>query len=84
LCFNALQQIQHQRCETVGATAYFVNNDLDEGPIIAQNIKEVDHRYTASDMAREGKDVEKAVLSQAIKLVFSDRVFIHGNRTVIL
>jgi formyltetrahydrofolate deformylase len=81
---NPYRQAYNRGVKIIGATAHFVNNDLDEGPIIAQNIKEVDHRYTASDMAREGKDVEKAVLSQAIKLVFNDRVFIHGNRTVIL
>jgi formyltetrahydrofolate deformylase len=78
------KQAYDRGVKIIGATAHFVNNDLDEGPIIAQNVKEVDHRYTASDMAREGKDVEKMVLSQAIKLVFNDRVFIHGNRTVIL
>lgn len=81
---NPYRQAYERGVKIIGATAHFVNNDLDEGPIIAQNIKEVDHRYTASDMAREGKDVEKSVLWQALKLVFNDRVFIHGNRTVIL
>ena len=81
---NPYKQAYERGVKIIGATAHFVNNDLDEGPIIAQNIKEVDHRYTASDMAREGKDVEKSVLWQALKLVFNDRVFIHGNRTVIL
>jgi len=58
--------------------------DLDEGPIIAQNVKKVDHLHTAADMAKEGKDVEKIVLSQALKLVFNDRVFISGNLAIIL
>ncbi len=68
----------------IGATAHFVNNDLDEGPIIHQDVHPVSHRYTAVDMAREGKDVEQRVLSQALKLVLNDRVFIRGNKTVIL
>jgi formyltetrahydrofolate deformylase len=81
---NPYKQAYDRGVKIIGATAHFVNNDLDEGPIIAQNVKDVDHRFTAADMAREGKDVEKAVLSQALKLVFNDRVFIFGNRTVIL
>jgi formyltetrahydrofolate deformylase len=81
---NPYKQAYERGVKIIGATAHFVNNNLDEGPIIAQSVKEVDHRYLASDMAREGKDVEKMVLSQALKLVFNDRVFIHGNRTVIL
>ena len=48
------------------------------------NVKDIDHRYTATDMAREGKEVEKSVLTHALKLVFNDRVFIYGNRTVVL
>ncbi|GAB3323107.1 formyltetrahydrofolate deformylase [Larkinella ripae] len=78
------RQAYDRGVKIIGATAHFVNNDLDEGPIIAQDIKEVDHRYTAAAMATEGKDVEKIVLSQALKLVFNDRVFIHQNRTIIL
>ncbi|WP_083422042.1 formyltetrahydrofolate deformylase [Arsenicibacter rosenii] len=78
------RQAHDRGVKIIGATAHFVNNDLDEGPIIAQNVKEVDHRHTAIDMATEGKDVEKIVLSQALKLVFNDRVFIHRNRTIIL
>ena len=81
---NPYRQAYERGVKIIGATAHFVNNDLDEGPIIAQNIKEVDHRHTAADMSTEGKDVEKIVLSQALKLVFNDRVFIHQNRTIIL
>jgi formyltetrahydrofolate deformylase len=81
---NPYKQAYDRGVKIIGATAHFVNNNLDEGPIIAQSVKDVDHNYSAADMAREGKDVEKMVLSQALKLVFNDRVFIHGNRTVIL
>lgn len=81
---NPYRQAYERGVKIIGATAHFVNNDLDEGPIIAQNVKEVSHRHTAADMATEGRDVEKIVLSQALKLVFNDRVFISGNRAVVL
>ncbi|UFH55579.1 formyltetrahydrofolate deformylase [Spirosoma sp. KNUC1025] len=81
---NPYRQAYERGVKIIGATAHFVNNDLDEGPIIAQNVKEVDHRHTAADMATEGRDVEKIVLSQALKLVFNDRVFISGNRAIVL
>lgn len=81
---NPYRQAYERGVKIIGATAHFVNNNLDEGPIIAQNVKDVDHSYAATDMAREGKEVEKSVLTQALKLVFNDQVFIFGNRTVIL
>lgn len=81
---NPYRQAYERGVKIIGATAHFVNNNLDEGPIIAQNVKDVDHRYLPSDMAREGKEVEKSVLTHALKLVFNDRVFIYGNRTVVL
>lgn len=81
---NPYRQAYERGVKIIGATAHFVNNQLDEGPIIAQNVKEVDHRHTAMDMATEGREVEKAVLAQALKLVFNDRVFINDNRTVVL
>ncbi|WP_461100027.1 formyltetrahydrofolate deformylase [Spirosoma luteolum] len=81
---NPYRQAYERGVKIIGATAHFVNNDLDEGPIIAQDVKEVNHRQLAQDMAMEGRDVEKIVLSQALKLVFNDRVFIAGNRAIVL
>jgi formyltetrahydrofolate deformylase len=81
---NPYRQAYERGVKIIGATAHFVNNDLDEGPIIAQDVKSVDHRQTAADMATLGRDTEKAVLSKALKLVFNDRVFIHNNRTIVL
>ncbi|MCQ1056549.1 formyltetrahydrofolate deformylase [Photobacterium sp. DNB23_23_1] len=78
------QQAFERGVKIIGATAHFVTNDLDEGPIITQNVIPVDHNFSAKDMARAGKDVEKSVLSKALGLVIDDRVFVHGNRTVIL
>lgn len=67
----------------IGATAHYVTNNLDEGPIILQDVIHVDHKYSAEEMARSGKDVEKSVLSKALRLVLEERVFIYENRTVI-
>ncbi|WP_054672376.1 formyltetrahydrofolate deformylase [Parasalinivibrio latis] len=68
----------------IGATAHFVTNDLDEGPIIGQHVIPVDHTFSAEDMAKSGRDVEKQVLSKALGMVLEDRVFVWGNKTVIL
>jgi formyltetrahydrofolate deformylase len=67
----------------IGATAHFVDESLDEGPIIAQNVIPVSHSHNANDMAQAGRDVEKIVLAKALKLVLEERVFVSGNKTVI-
>lgn len=67
----------------IGATAHFVNNNLDEGPIITQDVINVDHTYDAADMAKAGKDVEKLVLTRALSLVLDEKVFVSGNKTVV-
>lgn len=68
----------------IGATAHFVTDDLDEGPIIAQKTRNIDHRYSADQMALAGQEVESQVMAEAAGLVFRDQVFIYGNKTVIL
>lgn len=68
----------------IGATAHFINNDLDEGPIIMQNVINIDHTYDADAMMKAGRDVEKSVLSRAIDLVTQDHVFVDSNKTIIL
>ena len=80
---NPYGQAFQRGVKIIGATAHFVTNDLDEGPIIAQNVIPIDHTHSAADMAQAGRDVEKTVLARALKLVFEDRVFVSGNRTVI-
>lgn len=67
----------------IGATAHFVTELLDEGPIIAQSVIPVDHSYTPAAMARAGRDVEKLVLARALELVLQERVFLVGNRTIV-
>jgi formyltetrahydrofolate deformylase len=67
----------------IGATAHFVTNELDEGPIIAQQIIPVNHSFTAADMVKAGKEIETSVLAKALQLVFDDRVFVYKNKTVV-
>ncbi len=80
---NPYKQAYERGVKIIGATAHFVNNNLDEGPIIAQEIKHIDHAYSWRDMQRSGRDVEKIVLSRALKLALEDRIFVHANKTVI-
>ncbi|AUI85659.1 formyltetrahydrofolate deformylase [Vibrio azureus] len=78
------QQAYDRGVKIIGATAHFVTNDLDEGPIIKQDVIPVDHTFSAQDMAQAGRDVEKSVLSKALNKVLNDHVFVYGNKTVIL
>ena len=80
---NPYKQAYDRGVKIIGATAHFVNNNLDEGPIIAQEIIHVDHAYGWRDMQRSGRDVEKVVLSSALKLALEDRIFVYANKTVI-
>ncbi len=80
---NPYKQAYERGVKIIGATAHFVNDNLDEGPIIAQDVISVNHNYTWQDMQRAGRDVEKTVLSKALDLVFEDRIFIDSNKTVI-
>jgi formyltetrahydrofolate deformylase len=80
---NPYKQAFERGVKLIGATAHFVTNDLDQGPIIAQQIISVNHAFTAADMMKAGREVETSVLVKALKLVFEDRVFISKNKTVV-
>jgi formyltetrahydrofolate deformylase len=80
---NPYRQAYKRGVKLIGATAHIVNNDLDEGPIITQKIIPVDHEYTAEGMVEAGHEIEKSVLADALKLIFEDRVFVSGNKTII-
>ena len=80
---NPYRQVFERGVKIIGATAHFVTEELDEGPIITQAVVPVDHRYRPDEMAQAGKDVEKLVLAKALKLVFEERVFLSGIRTVV-
>ncbi len=80
---NPYKQAFRRGVKIIGATAHFVTDDLDEGPIIAQDVIPVNHRLEWRDMQRAGRDVEKIVLSRALSYVLNDRVFVHGNKTIV-
>ena len=80
---NPYRQAHERGVKIIGATAHFVTNDLDEGPIITQKVIPVNHTFSAKDMMVAGKEIEKSVLSTALQLVLEDRVFVSGNRTIL-
>lgn len=80
---NPYKQAHERGVKMIGATSHFVTDDLDDGPIIYQDIIKVNHAQNAKDLAKLGKEVEKKVLAEALKLVFNDKVFIDDNKTVI-
>jgi len=69
--------------KVVGATAHYVTQDLDEGPIITQDVEPISHRHDPMELVRLGRDIERRVLAKAIRLHLEDRVFVHGMRTVV-
>ena len=77
------QQAAERGVKIIGATAHFVTPALDDGPIIAQGVVPVDHSHSASDIAQAGHDVEKIVLTKALKLALEGRIFVSGNKTII-
>ncbi|MCI7354292.1 MAG: formyltetrahydrofolate deformylase [[Actinobacillus] rossii] len=81
---NPYKRAYDRGVKIIGATAHFINNELDEGPIIMQNVINVDHTYSAEMMMKAGRDVEKTVLSRALDLALHDRLFVYQNKTIIL
>jgi formyltetrahydrofolate deformylase len=67
----------------IGATAHYATRDLDEGPIIEQDVARCSHRESVEDLARKGRDLEKVVLARAVRLHLDDRVLIYGKKTVV-
>ncbi|HCJ28643.1 MAG TPA: formyltetrahydrofolate deformylase [Pseudomonas sp.] len=77
-------QAYQKGVKLVGATAHFINNDLDEGPIIAQGVEPVDHTHYPEDLIAKGRDIECLTLAKAVGYFLERRVFLHANRTVVL
>jgi formyltetrahydrofolate deformylase len=74
----------HERgVKLIGATAHYVNRDLDEGPIIEQMVERVDHTDTPDELAAVGRDAEAITLARAVKYHIEHRVFLNGSRTVV-
>jgi formyltetrahydrofolate deformylase len=69
--------------KVIGATAHYVTEDLDAGPIIEQDVTRVTHRESVDELVRIGRDVERTVLARAVNLHLQDRVLVHENRTVV-
>jgi len=67
----------------IGATAHYATRDLDEGPIIHQDVAQVTHRHGVEDLVRKGRDLEKTVLAQAVRWHLEGRVLVYGNKTVV-
>jgi len=80
---NPYRQAFERGVKIIGATAHFVTENLDEGPIITQHTTHVDHNFGVKEMIRAGKEIEKKVLLEALELIFEDRVFVSGNKTIV-
>ncbi|MBZ5565403.1 MAG: formyltetrahydrofolate deformylase [Acidobacteriia bacterium] len=76
-------QAHRRGVKLVGATSHYVTAELDAGPIIAQDVVRVSHRDSVEDLIRKGRDLEKVVLAQAVRLHLENRVLVYGNKTVI-
>jgi formyltetrahydrofolate deformylase len=77
------RRAREQGVKLIGATAHFVTRDLDEGPIIEQDVERVDHRATEQDLIAIGRDIESRVLARAVRWTAEKRVFLNGVRTVV-
>jgi formyltetrahydrofolate deformylase len=80
---NPYQRAYERGVKIIGATAHYVTADLDEGPIIEQDVVRVSHRDGVTDLIRKGKDLERMVLARAVRLHLQNRVLVYGNRTVV-
>jgi formyltetrahydrofolate deformylase len=80
---NPYQQAYQRGVKLIGATAHYVTENLDAGPIIEQDIQRVDHRHTVAELRRRGRYIERTVLSRAVGWHVEDRILVHDNRTVV-
>ncbi|MBD2105988.1 formyltetrahydrofolate deformylase [Nodosilinea sp. FACHB-13] len=80
---NPYQRAFQRGVKIIGATAHYVTSDLDEGPIIEQDVVRISHRDDVKELIRKGKDVERIVLARAVRLHLQNRTLVYGNRTVV-
>ena len=80
---NPYQQAYDRGVKIIGATAHYVTEELDAGPIIEQDVERVSHRDQVADLVRKGKDLERVVLARAVRSHLQNRVLVYGNRTVV-
>lgn len=77
------EQARLRGVKIIGATAHYVTADLDQGPIIEQDVVRVTHRHELDDLKRLGRDLERTVLARAVRWHVEDRVLVHGNKTIV-
>jgi formyltetrahydrofolate deformylase len=80
---NPYEAAYQRGVKLIGATAHYVTEDLDAGPIIEQDVQRVDHRHTPEDLRRLGRHIERVVLARAVAWHVEDRVLLHGNKTIV-
>jgi formyltetrahydrofolate deformylase len=80
---NPYTQAHDRGVKLIGATAHYVTADLDEGPIIEQDVERISHRDTPDDLVRKGRDIERRVLARALRYHLEDRVMLNGRRTIV-
>lgn len=80
---NPYQRAYERGVKLVGASCHYVTEELDHGPIVEQDVIRVNHRHSAEDMIRLGKDVEQRVLARGLRAHLEDRVMVHGNKTIV-
>lgn len=76
-------QAHRRGVKLIGATAHYATADLDEGPIIHQDVNRINHRNAVPDLVRKGRDLEKSVFAQAIRLHLENRILVYNNKTVV-
>jgi formyltetrahydrofolate deformylase len=80
---NPYRRAREHGVKIIGATAHYVNEELDAGPIIEQDVARVSHRQSVEELESIGRDIERVVLARAVNWHLEDRVLLHENRTVI-
>ena len=80
---NPYEKAFERGVKLIGATAHYVTDNLDEGPIISQDVIQCNHRDTVEDLIRKGRDVERRVLAEAVRLHVEDRVLVYNNKTIV-
>ena len=80
---NPYKQAHEKGVKLIGATAHYVTADLDQGPIIEQDVERVSHDFTVEQLRDLGQDVERNVLARAVKWHLEDRIIVDGNKTVV-
>jgi len=77
------QQAYERGVKIIGATSHYVTENLDDGPIIAQDVIKISHRDSVDDIVMKGKDLERVVLARAVRLHLENRILVHGSKTVV-